>query len=479
MIKKDFFIHELRLRPTPEQSKLMDIRLDVARQLYNSCLGEVLRRLKKLKDSKLYKLAQRTSTKKIKNKKFREARDAVSFTEYSLHKYLTKTYSNSWLTKYVDSLSAQKIATRAFKAAEQYAFGKRGRPRFKSKNRFLSIEGKNNSSGIRLIDEKIIWSTKGGNKVVLKPIYDLKDKDGLEKYALSCNTKYVRLIRKSFNVWYAQLVQEGLSYLKPKHKLGSGTVGLDIGPSTIAMVGDSEANLEAFCTNVEDYRKDISKIQKRMSRSLREGNSDNFENGVIKKNTNIWYKSKRYQILRKKVAELQRKMAATRKRDHGSLVNKILGIGKFIKTEKLSYRSFQKNFGRSVGFRAPGLFLNKLRYKAESAGGEVVEFKTRSTMLSQICQCGYRKKKKLKERWHRCGNCGIYSQRDLYSAFLARYVIKDRLDISQAQKAWVGVGTLLKQAMSKLNETAIGKIRFASFGLGQSQSGLSVKEESV
>jgi putative transposase len=31
---------------------------------------------------------------------------------------------------------------RAFRAAEQYAFGKRGRPRFKSLNRLNSIEGK-------------------------------------------------------------------------------------------------------------------------------------------------------------------------------------------------------------------------------------------------------------------------------------------------------------------------------------------------
>jgi len=101
-------------------------------------------------------------------------------------------------------------------------------------------------------------------------------------------------------------------------------------------------------------------------------------------------------------------------------------------------------YGRSVQKRAPGLFLEKLRYKAANAGGTVIEFATRSTALSQTCQCGNRQKKQLKERWHNCHHCGIHVQRDLYSAYLARFVNENRLDTIQASEAWTGAGILLE-----------------------------------
>lgn len=502
--KTPTFIHELRLNTTPSELKILNRRLDVARQLYNACLGGSLTRLRLLKESKLYQAALKLP-KQIKNKKgklidnkerkryFKEAKDNCGFSEYALHAYLTTIYSKTWLSTHVDSLTSQKIATRAFQAVEAYAYGRKGRPRFKGKNQFSSIEGKNNQSGLRFVDGEIIWSS-GRTKLVLKPRYDLQDKEGLEAYALSCRTKYVRLVQRKIKgnrVWYAQLVQEGLSYMKEKHTPQTGVVGLDVGPSTVAIVGQEQASLQAFCSELDDTRKEIAFIQRKLSRSLRLNNPNNFESnyivenknqkkllklGKIKKGSKKWHQSNQYQAWQVKLSELQRKMAATRKAAHGRLVNQVISMGATIKTEKLSYQSFQKNFGKSVGFRAPGLFLEILRRKAERAGGEVVEFNTRTTALSQTCHCGHKKKKLLKERWHRCDACGIVSQRDLYSAFLARFVENNRLDAFQAGSAWASAGILLEQAVSSLNETTISKVRLASFGLGQSQSRLPVKK---
>lgn len=174
-------------------------------------------------------------------------------------------------------------------------------------------------------------------------------------------------------------------------------------------------------------------------------------------------------------------MAAARKAAHGNLANKIFRVGSIIKTEKLSYKGWQKRFGRSVGFRAPGLFVEMLRRKAESAGGEVIEFNTRTTALSQTCHCGHKKKKPLKERWHDCAACGVKAQRDLYSAFLARFVENERLDATnQVKAAWLaGADVLLEQAASNLKQTVTGKHRLASFGLGQRQSGSPLEKESI
>ena len=60
------------------------------------------------------------------------------------------------------------------------------------------------------------------------------------------------------------------------------------------------------------------------------------------------------------------------------------------------------------------------------------------------------------------------------------FVENDRLDTSQAQKAWAGVGTLLAQAVSELEKTASSSSkRLASFGLSQRQSCSPAKKEST
>jgi len=90
-----------------------------------------------------------------------------------------------------------------------------------------------------------------------------------------------------------------------------------------------------------------------------------------------------------------------------------------------------------------------LRRKAESAGGAVEEFPTRTTRLSQICHgCGQLKKKPLSLRIHEC-ECGVGPvHRDLYSAFLARFVRQGELDVCQAQRAWPAGKHLLGQTTS-------------------------------
>jgi len=155
----------------------------------------------------------------------------------------------------------------------------------------------------------------------------------------------------------------------------------------------------------------------------------------------------------------------------------VLSFGKFIKTEKLSYRSFQKNFGKSINFRAPSMFLEILRRKAENAGGYLYQFSTIKTCLSQTCICGKRKKKKLTTRWHIC-ECGVKAQRDLFSSYLSRYVENDVLDISSAKKDYgSGVQSLLEQAISKTAQTMQRRVVPSSFGLFQ-KNGLLVKDKS-
>ncbi len=52
------FIAELPLRVTPKQESTILIRFEFARQLYNACLGEGLRRLALMRQSKAYQSAR-------------------------------------------------------------------------------------------------------------------------------------------------------------------------------------------------------------------------------------------------------------------------------------------------------------------------------------------------------------------------------------------------------------------------------------
>ena len=124
--------------------------------------------------------------------------------------------------------------------------------------------------------------------------------------------------------------------------------------------------------------------------------------------------------------------------------------------------------------RAPSMFMDSLKRKAENAGGYLFEFPTQTTKLSQTCHiCEEAVKKRLSKRWHIC--CGIRMQRDLYSAFLAKCVGKDTsaLDFARAKDLWQGMESILSEAISRAKQTAIGKVCPASFGFTgiQSQSG--------
>ncbi len=98
--------------------------------------------------------------------------------------------------------------------------------------------------------------------------------------------------------------------------------------------------------------------------------------------------------------------------------------------------------------------------------------------LSQTCHSGRVKKKARSERWHTCP-CGASAQRDLFSAWLARFVDPDTslLDVGQAQTAWPGWEPTLQAAYEQAinNQPARGRRLPAAFGrppgVGPSQSG--------
>jgi hypothetical protein len=469
------FIHEILLITTPHDEAVLDVRLDAGRNLYNACLRESLRRLDLMRESKIFQAARKMSKGKERTALFSECNNRFDFKEYSIHAFAAKTCKACWLGDHLDSFTIQKAASRAFNAVKEYAFGGRGRPRFKRYGWFTSIEGKSNASGIRWRKGRVLW-----NGLEILPRFDLKDKHGVEAHALSCRVKYLRLVKRTIKgkaCWFVQLVLEGKPHQKRKNEISEDICGLDIGPSSIAIVGTKDAVLTQFCDEVVQPWKEIRRKQRAQDRSRRASNPDNYnEDGTVKKGSRKWHRSNRYRKRQKQIAECQRKLAATRKKQHGELCNKILRIGNNVKTEKLSYKSFQKNYGRSVSVRGPGMFVSEITRKAANAGGGVELINTHTTRLSQTCICGTVKKKSLSQRHHIC-SCGVTAQRDLFSAFLAKHCSNNTLGIHQANKDWSAAEPLLRRAMSRASETANRRSVPSSFGIRR-QSCSSVKDRS-
>jgi len=473
--KTSTFILELAIVSSPHDETELNARFEASRQLYNACLDEAKRRLDLLCQSNEFQHARRMP-KTVKGKRnkgrteaFKELNAKFGFSEYSIIIYAT-TIRNSWINNHIDSNTAQKLASRAFKAVQKVAFGQAKRVRFKGKNQLKSVEGATNRTGIRYKDDGyVLW--KG---LKLKCIIDVNDE--VVVHGLSHRVKFCRIIKRIFNGktrFFVQLVLEGKTLIKDKNKPTDKTVGLDIGPSTIAVVTDEQANLEHFCDELKNKQKEIRRLQRKLDRQRRANNPQNYNpNGTIKKGKKTWHESTRYKKTRRKLAELQRKLAAHRKTLHGNLANRILKKGKYVKTEKLSYRAFQKNYGRSVRDRAPGMFMEILRRKAENAGGSVVEFSTRTTKLSQYChKCGKYTKKPLSQRVHTC--CNLNIQRDIYSAFLAGSVVENSdepavgpiLDTADVSERWRSMEAILLRAVSRFNQVANGRHLPSSFGM--------------
>jgi putative transposase len=458
--KTPSFVAEFPVRTYKPDEEKLSIRFEAARQIFNACLGEALRRLDLMRESRRWQEARKMPKGEERTEIFKETVKRFEFNSASIQKFAEQCRDACWIGKHLGSHDTQTMSLRAFRAVEQHAYGKRGRPRFKGKNRVNSIEGKGDAVLIlRMQDKRPVIKWDG---LVLPLILDLRDKDDWEKNSLAHRTKYVRILRRKVRgriLWYVQLVQEGIPPRKANRPLGKGNVAADLGPSTIAAVSETDAILETFCPSVKNLDREIRRIQRAMDRSRRATNPDCYNSdGTWKKGSKIKVRSRHYLRLAAKKADLERCMASERKREHGELSNRMLAQGDVFKIEKLSYKSFQKNWGRSVRRRAPSMFVSMFRRKAESAGGRMIEFGTRKTRLSQYDHKSREYiKKPLSQRWHEFKD-GTKVQRDLYSAWLARFVEKeDQLDVSQLDESWAAAEPLLRRAASSFKESVSGR----------------------
>jgi hypothetical protein len=487
--KTPTFLLELPLVVNSGQSKRIRGHLEVGRQFYNAVLSEGQRRLRRMRADPAWQEARAIprTHKQERRAAFSALRERHGFSEYAFHE-LARELRVSWLADHLDAVLAQTLASRAYHALNRVCVGEARRVRFRSRGRGLSsIENKRNDTGLRFVLQRPEEGNRGfliWKEDQLEAVIDWEDE--VITHGLSSRIKYARLVQRKASSeravgadalgfrYVVQLACEGVPHHKKKHTVGSDTIGADLGPSTIALFPrEAEASLSVFCEELAPDEQAIRRLQRQMDRQRRAANPGNYDaQGRIKKGSKTrlrWKTSKRYEQTRRRKATKERKLAAHCKSLHGRKVHEIVAVGNTVILEKISYKAWQKQYGRSVGLRAPGMFVAHLRRTVASTGGTLMEVSTRSTKLSQFCHgCGRCVKKPLSQRWHQCA-CGIGPvQRDLYAAFLASTLSADQLIPSCAQTVvpWEGAEARLRAAHERVLQRANeGQSLPRSFGI--------------
>lgn len=482
----------LRLNPEPWQIDIIEKRFKIMEHLKNSLIALELRRLKNVQRTKVYKnlMAEIERANSADRKKLYAERNKIlknaGFSEYDFIDDITPMQKH-----FVEHFAAQVVhrsASDVWRAFEKMLFGNGKMVHFIRRGTLDSIACKKIGNGMNLKNGYFEWN--GGqckNKIALR-IRVESPKTAYEKEMLEKKGKNLRIVRKwskSKYRYYLQITFEGNPVIKERHIEYGKRVGIDIGTSTVAIVSEQEARLLELADRVK--RNHLKKIifQRKMDRSRRACNPDNFNtDGTIKRGKKLyWNYSKNYQEMQQQVRELERKNAAIRKYQHICLANYVLSQGTEVYVETMSFAGLQrrakettydkqgrinkkKRFGKSLGNRAPAMFLEILDKKLKCvAGGELHKVDTQKFKASQYNHItdSY-EKKTLSDRWTNLEN-NIKVQRDLYSAFLLMNstINMERADRELCEKTFDHFKELHDMEINRIKSE--GKKHIRSFGI--------------
>jgi putative transposase len=270
------FVASIRLEVTMSQVRTITVRFEGARRIYNACLSEALKRARWMRADTRWADGKAMSPKDpARSAHFRGLRREYGFTEQDLMSYASGCRV-SWLRELVFAQEAQVLGRRAYEAVNLWVVGERGRPRFKGVSRGLhSLEAKDLTGALRIGQTSDGRAGLQWRQGFVLP-FRLDEADPCHQWAalhvaagrlLRCRITRTRI--RGRWTFRAQLVLDGM----PLHRYEPGRqlVGLDIGPSEIAVVSDCGAFKETFCAELADRQREIRRLQRHLDRQHRAG----------------------------------------------------------------------------------------------------------------------------------------------------------------------------------------------------------------
>ena len=429
------YVITLRMYPNKNDLVVLNHRFNVVHHVTNVMVKHAQKCVKQLERDKTYNnLRYNYKTLSTNEKKeLNDIRQKYGLSEFQFHDYIMK--QKYMYNTHLDINTVQKIATKVWSATSKCLFNSDNYIRFKKNKDIKSFESKTNLSGIRYKDGFIFH-----NGLKIKTTY-LK-KDEYVKYALNNDRiKYCRIKRKwhKHNYrYYVDLVMEG----NPPtwQACGQGTVGIDIGPSTIAVVNDNQCLFEPLAQNVTNIEQDIARLQRKLDRQRRTNNPDKYnDDGTIKKGSKHWKASNKQKLTQDKIKMLYQKRANQLRQDHINLANRILKLGDNIIAEDMDWAALakkakktekndkgrykkKKRLGKSIANHAPSMLINIIDQKLSYMNKKVHKvdcFKTAASKYNHLT--GKLMNITIDDRIIKIGNYSI--QRDLHAAFNLQHII--------------------------------------------------------
>lgn len=343
-----------RLYPTKRQALFLEGQLSEGCRLYNAALQERRDAYRRAGKSLNY-FDQANQLKEIR------ASEALELANFSCCQ---------------DILRRVDKAFRAFFARIKRG-DKPGFPRFKSWRRFDSLTFPSYGDGARLLESGRL-RIQGAGQIKMKLHRPVAGK-----------IKTVT-VKREITKWYACFSVECES--EPLSGTGQA-VGIDVGLDHFAVLSNG--------TSVDNPRYGRA-TQFRLRRAGRR----------------VARRKKGSHRRRKAVCLLQKIHQHTRNQRsdfHHKLSRRIINQYDLIAVEDLNLKGLAgSRLAKSIHDAGWASFIEKLAYKAEEAGRQLVKIDPRGT--SQRCVCGADNPKNLSQRWHHCSACGLSASRDHVSA---------------------------------------------------------------
>ncbi|OQA82371.1 MAG: putative transposase [Microgenomates group bacterium ADurb.Bin238] len=339
-------IREAKLYPSKKQDQTLLTLFEDCRNLYNTIL-------------------------ETKIKAYQEEKKTLQ--RFELHKMFKNYEAN------IPASLKQSIASRVNTAFDRF-FRKLGKyPRFKSKNRFRSID---------LRQYKVDYRIKGNYLSTWKQIGYIRMM-GLQKLN---NPSGARIVKRATG-WYLQVIDEAEVHQRPIEN--EKEVGIDMGIKYFLV--DSDGNKIEPPNFFRKAQKKLRVAQRKLK------NKAKF--------------SKRWKKQAWQIAKIHERIANQRKDWLHKLSRKYANNYSRVYAENLNISGMLKNrhLAKSISDASWNMFLNMLSYKLQMLAGELVCVPAQYT--SQKCSnCGELVQKSLSVRTHLCPYCGFVSDRDTNAA---------------------------------------------------------------
>lgn len=227
--------------------------------------------------------------------------------------------------------------------------------------------------------------------------------------------KTLTLKRESSGKWFATFCVE-TEPKEPRKNLG-GSVGIDLGLKNFATLSDGK--LIPNPRHLKAHEARLAFKQRLLSRA-KKGSANRRKARII-------------------VAKEYEKVANTRTDFLHKLSTSLVNSHSFIALEQLASQEMAgQNYGKQINDAGWSTFADMMRYKAESAGCEVVFVDPKNT-TKECSNCGGIQDMPLSERMYCCPVCGATMDRDVNAAIN----ILKRATVGQTESNASGIGTLV------------------------------------